>query len=74
MGMVEEVESFISDWPEDAKFSRDGFVRLYRYLQGLEGAELEFHARPGITYSLRGVRRGSASPLFVMVDVIDDVI
>ncbi len=72
MGTDEDIERFLADWPEDANFSRDGFEQLYRYLQGLEGVELEFHARPGITYSLRGVRSGSTAPLFAMVDVIDD--
>ena len=72
MGTVEEIELFVSDWPEDSNSGRDGFIQLYRHLQGLEGAELEFYARPGITYSLRGARSSSSAPLFVMVDVIDD--
>ncbi len=38
----------------------------------LPGTEVEFHARPGVTYSLRAVHPAQARPLYAMVDVIDD--
>lgn len=69
----QHIESFVHDWPPSSRQSRDCFVALWQYLRNLPEGRLEFHARPGVSYSLRGVhRRQSRQPLFVMVDVIDD--
>jgi hypothetical protein len=69
----QQVESFVRDWPASYSAGKDGFVALWQQVQGFSGAALEFHARPGVSYSLRGIWRDRASrPLFVMVDVIDD--
>lgn len=68
-----EIDSFIEQWPESADRCRELFARLYDFLRQLDGADIEFHARPGITYSLRGVPSGESEyALFVMVDVIED--
>lgn len=73
MGTYREIESFIAQWPEAANGCRELFQDLYRFLRELDGTEMEYHARPGITYSLRGTHAGSSDrPLFVMVDVIED--
>jgi hypothetical protein len=73
MGNHEEVETFIDQWPESSKGCQAVFSRLYDFLTRLSGARIEFHARPGITYSLRGVPIDNGNfPLFVMIDVIDD--
>ena len=69
----QELESFIEQWPQSADGCRTVFKALYDFLAGLEGTEIEFHARPGITYSLRGIPgKESDYPLFVMIDVIED--
>ncbi len=69
----QQVESFVRDWPASSSAGKEGFIAMWQQVQGLSGATLEFHARPGVSYSLRGICRDRASrPLFVMVDVIDD--
>ena len=69
----EEIESFIEQWPESPDRNRDMFQKLYDLLKQLEGGHIEFHARPGVTYSMRGVPQGESEyALFVMVDVIED--
>ncbi|MCB2216205.1 hypothetical protein [Desulfofustis glycolicus] len=69
----QQVESFVRDWPASSTAGKEGFIALWQQVQGLSDATLEFHARPGVSYSLRGICRDRASrPLFVMVDVIDD--
>jgi len=68
-----EIESFIEQWPESPERNREMFQKLYDFLKQLNGGAVEFHARPGITYSLRGVPEGESEyALFVMVDVIED--
>ena len=70
---LQEIDIFIDDWPESPDRCRDAFARLYRFIADLDGVAVEFHARLGITYSLRGVHAaGSDRPLIVMVDVIED--
>lgn len=67
------METFISTWPEDSIESKKLFIDLKNHLEALEKTELEFHARPGVTYSLRGKHDNqNEKPLFVLVDVIDD--
>ena len=73
MGNLEEVESFIDQWPENSNGCQEVFSRLFDFLKRLSGTRIEFHARPGITYSLRGIPVSNGDfPLFVMIDVIDD--
>jgi len=68
-----ELEQFLAEWNEDANGMKGVFTGLKELLESLEGIELEFIARPGITYSLRGVKSGQEKwPICAMVDVIDD--
>lgn len=68
-----EIENFIDQWPENSNGCQAVFGRLYDFLKRLSGTRIEFHARPGITYSLRGIPEKTGDfPLFVMIDVIDD--
>ncbi|NLX18284.1 MAG: hypothetical protein GXY53_03250 [Desulfobulbus sp.] len=66
------VQAFIEDWAESPDGNKQGFIRLKDLLAGLEGIEVSFHPRPGVTYSLRGAAPESGRPLFVMIDVIED--
>jgi len=67
------VDAFVEDWQESEAQPKKAFMRLREYLHGLDGCILEFNARPGVTYSLRGKHPAQKTrPLFVMVDVIDD--
>jgi hypothetical protein len=70
---MQEIESFIGDWAEGPEQSRKAFIELKDQLASLPGTMLSFHPRPGLTYSLRASLAGQKeSPLFVMVDVIED--
>ena len=66
-----ELEAFLSEWETcDAK---DAFLVFRQTLEAVSGAVLEFKARPGITYSLRGSHPAQQGrELFALVDVIDD--
>ena len=67
-----KLEEFIAGWSDSATDCRQIFVDLRDLLARLENVVLEFVARPGVTYSLRGARTEQKDrPLFVMVDVID---
>lgn len=70
---MKEIQDFIFDWQDNDTKTRQAFTELYEHLQTLEHTELAFHARPGVSYSLRPRRKDQkARSLFAMVDVIDD--
>jgi len=66
------VEEFLATWAETPAKNKQGFVRLMERLAATEGLRLEFHPRPGLTYSLRALCPGYARPLLLMIDVIED--
>jgi hypothetical protein len=69
----QDVATFLGDWVETEEQNKVGFERLYKLLQDKEKGSIEFHPRPGVTYSLRGMSLGEDAPsLYVMVDVIED--
>lgn len=69
----QDVVAFLQDWVETEEQNKAGFERLYKQLQEKEKGSIEFHPRPGVTYSLRGMSlRKNAPSLYVMVDVIED--
>lgn len=70
-----EFDSFIAGWQVDGLRTRDAFVHLSELLLKNNQSLLSFHARPGITCSLRAhiaSGQGEEGPLYAMVDVIDD--
>ena len=72
MQMDEAVSAFLDAWTEDPAGNREGFVQLRRTLAAQPGVQLEWVARPGVTYSLRGTDPSRSRPLRVMIDVIED--
>lgn len=68
---IEELEAFVSKWEVcDAK---NAFEVFRQALETVDGVALDFKARPGITYSLRGAHPAQQGrDLFVLIDVIDD--
>lgn len=66
------VGEFLTTWAETPEGNKQGFVRLMERLVAKEGLVLEFHPRPGLTYSLRALCPGHARPLVLMIDVIED--
>lgn len=69
--VTEELEAFVSTW--DSCDAKDAFLVFRQTLEAVDGVILDFKARPGITYSLRGAHPAQQGrDLFVLVDVIDD--
>lgn len=69
----QEIEEFIENWREGEAWSREGFLALYRHVTAMQGVELNFVGRPGVSFSLRP--RGAKQPqdgFFAIIDVIDD--
>lgn len=68
----EAIHAFLETWEEEKSGNKQGFIQLWQRLTGQEGVEIEFHPRPGVTYSLRASHPAHDRPLFVMIDVIED--
>lgn len=66
----QEMDEFLAQWPEEDM--KDTFLHLAKQLAGYSDVELDFKARPGVSYSLRGKRQGQSQELMAMIDVIDD--
>ena len=70
---MEKIHKFIDDWTEDSLGTKPIFLSLVEGIMDRNNIDLEFNARPGISFSLRGIHRKQIErPLFVMIDVIDD--
>jgi len=70
---MEKVDAFIEQWTEDSLGTKSPFIALSKKISNYDRARFEFHERPGISYSLRGIHEAQKDrPLFVMIDVIDD--
>ncbi|MEN8257282.1 MAG: hypothetical protein ABFS09_05405 [Thermodesulfobacteriota bacterium] len=70
-----EIESFIANWQVDGLGTKAAFEGLMELLEKNQKNLVSFHARPGITCSLRAqivLGQGEEGPLYAMVDVIDD--
>lgn len=70
-----ELESFIAGWQVDGLGTKSAFVALKEILTENKNSLMSFHARPGITSSLRShiaVGSGEEGSLYAMIDVIDD--
>jgi len=71
----ENLSAFLDTWREDASGVKRLFVSFLDVLLNKKDAVLMFKSRPGISYSLRALRRGDPEPegvLFTLIDVIDD--
>ncbi|MEF2144118.1 MAG: hypothetical protein V3573_01615 [Desulfovibrionaceae bacterium] len=67
------LNDLLENWEDNECRCKECFLRLKQHCEELEGACLQWHARPGITYSLRaGHDRQTSRDLFAMVDIIDD--
>lgn len=69
----EAFRTFLEAWNAGKESIKSIFVQLQSMLMELDGAELDFLARPAVSYSLRAARAsGGKTVLFALVDVIDD--
>jgi len=67
------LQAFVDQWVEDNLDVKSTFLFLGQALQEKADVKIEFHERPGISYSLRASHKNEADrPLFVMIDIIDD--
>ena len=70
---MHELNEFLASWEATAEGNKAAFIALREHLASLAGVQLQFIARPGITYSLRAKHPAQQQrELFVMVDVIED--
>jgi hypothetical protein len=70
---MQNLNTFIDNWQEDELGLKTAFLSYFKDLKAMTDVDIEFNARPGISYSLRGLNKnGNGRPLFVMIDVIDD--
>ncbi len=68
----QELIDFVKNWENDPEKMKETFVKFLNTIQAQPGVVLDFQARPGLTYSLRGAHPSQTEkPLFVMVDVIE---
>ncbi len=71
--MASDLGDFLAGWSEDENEVKPLFQSLYSFLRSLDGVELEYKSRPGVSHSLRALYPERADrPLFVLVDIIDD--
>jgi len=71
--ILDAVNAFTESWPETKTRMKEAFLCLKEYLDTKEGVSLDFHSRPGVSYSLRACHAAQTErDLFVMMDVIDD--
>ncbi|MFO7760042.1 MAG: hypothetical protein ACQES8_02530 [Thermodesulfobacteriota bacterium] len=70
---MEEINKFMEKWTTDPINGKEIFGNFYKQVAAKKNVKLDFHARPGVSYSLRAANAEQTDrPLFVMVDVIDD--
>ena len=67
------VNDLLAGWQEDGLNMKPAYETLLAVLTGQKDVQITFHARPGVTYSVRATKgKGEGLPLFAMVDIIDD--
>ncbi|MDY0131843.1 MAG: hypothetical protein RBR53_04160 [Desulforegulaceae bacterium] len=69
---MEELKKLIKDWKDSGTKTKESFIVFKDFLESKTDVELELNSRPGISYSLRGKKKGQSRPLFVLLDIIDD--
>ncbi|MEA2061611.1 MAG: hypothetical protein U9P10_14120 [Thermodesulfobacteriota bacterium] len=70
---MEELEKFVDQWEETESQTKKAFQTIMEHLMAMADVTLEFHPRPGLTYSLRPRHKNQKDrTLFAMADVIDD--
>ncbi|MGM0417798.1 MAG: hypothetical protein ACQEQS_03635 [Thermodesulfobacteriota bacterium] len=69
---MDELKQFIEEWKDSGAKTKDAFLIFKEALESKGDVEFELNARPGISYSLRGKKRGQSRPLFILLDIIDD--
>ncbi len=72
-GVVEEIDTFLENWPGAYQPVRDCFRLLCRELSIMTEVTFSFSARPGVSYSLRPrLKKMIDREFFAIIDVIDE--
>ncbi len=70
--VLSSLEDFIAQWQDSPEQNKKGLLYLKKVLESLNGVNLDFIPREGLTYSLRAKHPNQKEKeLFVMVDVIE---
>lgn len=70
---MKELDDFLNIWVIDPNSAKNAFVEYLNFLKGKDDVELDFKARPGISYSLRAKKKAqNERNLFTLIDVVDD--
>lgn len=70
---MKEIENFLQSWIIDPNEVKPVFSKYLDYLRNRRDIELDFKARPGISYSLRAKNTAQKTrDLFTLIDVVDD--
>lgn len=74
MNAVAEISLFLKEWGSGEKQPMQKWLQLFfETVNQMENVELQFVARPGVSYSIRPKRKSQQDrDLFAMIDVIDD--
>ena len=68
-----KLDELLGDWAETPIQTKKAFLRLKDHLVQKTSLQLDFIARPGVSYSLRAKHENQhRRPLFGMIDIIDD--
>ena len=71
--LPKKLQAFMVSWLDAAGKTKKAFERLLEHLVAKNGIELSFHARPGVSYSLRTALSSQIlRPFFSIIDIIDD--
>jgi hypothetical protein len=71
--ILDTIHAFTESWTDTETRIKEAFLSLQHHLETSDGVTLDFHSRPGVSYSLRARHAAQTErDLFVMVDVIDD--
>ncbi len=72
---IQEIERFLQGWSGSGQQVKSRVRFFLDHLLAKEGVDIEFVARPKVSYSLRPSRKeqqAAGRSLFAMIDIIDD--
>lgn len=70
---IQELDNFLQAWQVDNLHLKPAFEEFRDFLASQPKVAMDFKARPGVSYSLRGKGASqSGRELFTLIDVVDD--
>ena len=68
----QEIRQLLDAWTDSSGETKKAFIRLKTYIEAQKDVQLDFNARPGVSYSFRASKPAHKRRVFVLVDIIDD--